>query len=101
MPVLLAAITGLTACDARCYDARHATCTCVCGGINHGRGLTRAAENSRRMKETRGQFALFAPAPDAVAAPVAPDFFSIPAAPAPEKAKEPAKTVPAFSLTGF
>ena len=68
MPQLLAAITGLTACDARCYDAKHTACKCVCGGINHGRGLLRAAENTRRMKERQGQQPLFselaaAPAP--------------------------------------
>jgi hypothetical protein len=26
-------------CDARCYNAKHPKCDCVCGGVNHGRGF--------------------------------------------------------------
>jgi len=32
-------------CDARCYDAAHVDCDCVCGGKNHGAGLERARAN--------------------------------------------------------
>lgn len=31
------------ACDARCMNARGHTCTCSCGGVNHGRGHAAAA----------------------------------------------------------
>lgn len=36
-------------CDARCYDAKHETCNCVCGGRNHGAGKEQAMENTREM----------------------------------------------------
>lgn len=36
-------------CDANCYEARHATCTCICGGRNHSAGKSRAMENVRDM----------------------------------------------------
>jgi hypothetical protein len=29
-------------CDAHCYNAKMARCTCICGGRNHGQGLDRA-----------------------------------------------------------
>lgn len=32
-------------CDAKCYDARHEGCDCVCGGRNHGVGYRAALEN--------------------------------------------------------
>ena len=32
-------------CDARCYEARHKNCACICGGRNHGAGLDQAIEN--------------------------------------------------------
>ncbi len=32
-------------CDARCHDAMHDDCECVCGGLNHGVGYKRAVEN--------------------------------------------------------
>jgi len=38
-------------CDARCYNAQHPSCDCVCGGRNHGVGLERALENTRQMAE--------------------------------------------------
>ena len=25
-------------CDAKCYNAKSANCTCICGGMNHGSG---------------------------------------------------------------
>ena len=33
-------------CDARCYGAKHGDCTCVCGGMNHAQGRTRAENNT-------------------------------------------------------
>ena len=33
-------------CDAHCYDATHAHCECVCGGMNHGKGLDVAREQT-------------------------------------------------------
>lgn len=38
---------GERRCDKRCYDARTLDCDCVCGGMNHGKGLARAQENTR------------------------------------------------------
>lgn len=38
-------------CDARCYDARHPKCDCVCGGANHGVGLDKAVHNTRVMAQ--------------------------------------------------
>ncbi len=38
-------------CDAKCYNARHPECECVCGGANHGAGLARALDNTRIMAE--------------------------------------------------
>jgi hypothetical protein len=43
-------------CDANCYDSRKTTkaqCTCVCGGINHGVGLSKAVENSVALEGDR------------------------------------------------
>jgi len=25
-------------CDARCHTAKGSKCTCICGGLNHGKG---------------------------------------------------------------
>jgi len=33
-------------CDAKCYNARHPRCVCICGGRNHGVGLRQAAINT-------------------------------------------------------
>lgn len=38
-------------CDAKCYNAAHAGCTCICGGRNHGRGLEKAVEQTREHVE--------------------------------------------------
>lgn len=38
-------------CDARCYNATHPECDCICGGKNHGAGLKQAAENTRELAE--------------------------------------------------
>ena len=36
-------------CDATCHEAKHATCTCICGGINHGKGLQQAIRNNEEL----------------------------------------------------
>lgn len=36
-------------CDAKCYDAEGETCTCICGGANHGAGLKRAQQNTEAL----------------------------------------------------
>ena len=36
-------------CDAKCHDAAHPDCDCVCGGANHGVGLKQAISNTREM----------------------------------------------------
>ncbi len=33
-------------CDATCHNAQHSTCNCICGGMNHGKGLKQAAINT-------------------------------------------------------
>lgn len=38
-------------CDAKCYDAEHADCDCICGGRNHGAGKQRATDNTRELAE--------------------------------------------------
>lgn len=40
---------GAGRCDAKCYDARHEVCSCVCGGLNHGAGIERAKENTKEL----------------------------------------------------
>lgn len=50
-------------CDANCYEAIGGTCTCICGGENHGVGRSQAEANVRaytrekiRELEARGAF---------------------------------------------
>jgi len=38
-------------CDARCYNGHSKQCKCVCGGRNHGKGLQRALDNTRKIAE--------------------------------------------------
>ena len=38
-------------CDAKCYNAQDEHCDCVCGGANHGKGLKKAMENTRKHAE--------------------------------------------------
>lgn len=38
-------------CDAKCYDADHPDCDCLCGGRNHGAGRQKATENTRQFFE--------------------------------------------------
>jgi hypothetical protein len=39
-------------CDAKCYEASHPNCQCVCGGKNHGAGKQQAMENTRELADT-------------------------------------------------
>jgi len=39
-------------CDAKCYDAVDAECTCVCNGKNHGAGLKHAQDNTSEMSKS-------------------------------------------------
>lgn len=38
-------------CDAKCYEAEHSDCTCICDGANHGGGLQQAMQNTRECAE--------------------------------------------------
>lgn len=38
-------------CDAKCYEAVHPDCDCICGGRNHGAGLKQATGNTQQMAE--------------------------------------------------
>jgi hypothetical protein len=38
-------------CDSKCYEATERECACVCHGANHGRGITKAMEQTRVMAE--------------------------------------------------
>lgn len=38
-------------CNARCYNAKHEKCVCVCGGRNHGVGHDKAVDNTRQIAE--------------------------------------------------
>lgn len=42
---------GTRRCDARCYNAQHSGCDCICRGKNHGAGLERTSENTRALAE--------------------------------------------------
>ena len=35
-------------CDAKCHEASEPDCDCVCGGMNHGAGRKKAAENTAK-----------------------------------------------------
>jgi len=39
-------------CDAKCYESTSAKCDCVCGGKNHGAGLSKAIDNTRELAES-------------------------------------------------
>jgi len=39
-------------CDAKCYNAEHPDCQCICGGANHGVGLAKAVENTEELAES-------------------------------------------------
>jgi len=36
-------------CDAKCYEATHPECACICGGCNHGVGRSRAIAQTRQQ----------------------------------------------------
>ena len=38
-------------CSARCYNAKGSNCTCICGGMNHGAGPERAAQNTQLLSQ--------------------------------------------------
>lgn len=38
-------------CDARCYEAVHPHCECICGGLNHGAGMQQAVANTRTLAQ--------------------------------------------------
>lgn len=40
---------GAGRCDAKCYDAQHDECHCVCGGMNHGMGAGIARDNTAQL----------------------------------------------------
>lgn len=40
---------GAGRCDAKCYDAQHEKCECVCGGMNHGMGASMARDNTAQL----------------------------------------------------
>lgn len=54
---VLAAYDGqgncLGRCDDRCHSAQTppSSCQCICGGKNHGQGLTKALENTREQAQ--------------------------------------------------
>jgi hypothetical protein len=37
---------GERRCDEKCYDANSPICTCICGGMNHGKGKKQAMDNT-------------------------------------------------------
>jgi len=39
-------------CDAKCHNATKPECKCICGGKNHGVGLSHAIENTKNMTES-------------------------------------------------
>lgn len=51
--LLLRAGRGIVGrCDAACYDAREAACTCLCEGVNHRVGYEQAVANTRGIADT-------------------------------------------------
>jgi len=54
---------GARRCCARCYSAKGPNCQCLCGGVNHGQGVIKAASNAygmrdRILREATGQLSL-------------------------------------------
>lgn len=39
---------GSKRCDKKCYDATSPECDCCCGGMNHGKGLKTAIQNTEQ-----------------------------------------------------
>ena len=46
-------------CDARCHTAKGTTCTCICGGTNHGLGAEHALNNDIFFMERAAQGLVF------------------------------------------
>lgn len=40
----------LGSCNAKCYNAKGERTRCICGGLNFGKGLKRAAENTLTLR---------------------------------------------------
>lgn len=38
-------------CNAQCYNAKHPTCCCICGGVNHQKGLEQAQSKVQSIAE--------------------------------------------------
>jgi hypothetical protein len=38
-------------CDAKCYNAEHPDCDCICGGRNQSAGREQALDNTRELGE--------------------------------------------------
>ena len=38
-------------CNSRCYNAKRPTCRCICGDMNHGKGLQQAQANTAQHTE--------------------------------------------------
>lgn len=38
-------------CDAKCYNAVSGPCRCICRGMNHGKGVTIAKEQTSRLAQ--------------------------------------------------
>ena len=54
---------GHRVCVAACYNAKGPDCQCICGGLNHGQGVIKAASNAygmadRILREATGQLSL-------------------------------------------
>lgn len=38
-------------CDANCYNAQSPQCDCICRGMNHGKGLSAARDNTAKYAD--------------------------------------------------
>ena len=45
-------------CDAKCYDAKEEVCNCICGGRNHGKGISKARENTKEYQQELDDFGI-------------------------------------------
>jgi len=52
---------GKRQCNARCYNAKHPKCRCICGGENHGKKEQATQEANRSMEEIKRIKGLFKP----------------------------------------
>jgi hypothetical protein len=41
--------SGHRHCDDKCYNATGSHCTCICGGVNHGKGLSKAVNDTKEI----------------------------------------------------